>query len=1155
MEYWFPKSGNASKKLKLNKTRRGGQKFQRERLQTFTIMGNNTAGLKAKKDSLEALIHTLKRPSCIMLQETKLGQKEEFKLQNYQVFQKNRNVYGGGLLTAVDVGLNPMLISSKNEEAEVLTVQLEINHFKIRILNGYGPQEDDSLQNKLSFWMALDQEVLAAKSENCLVLIQMDANAKVGRKIIDKDPNSLTDNNGQKLLELCSRHELAILNADARCRGTITRYRVSKRSEEKSILDYMLVCKELYQYFESMVIDEERNLTLTKYIANKTTKKSVPSDHNPMFARFNIKYRKNRFREPRREIFNLKNGECQEKFFQDTSIGIKFQHCFWSTKNFEEKCTKFKNTLDDTLHKCFKKIRITKNGKAGGVRREVNQLIIEKNKLSLSLRTIQCKLGRCILENEINKIEEKIGKISASQNSDIVREAVKSLQTSGGSFSQLGMWKLKNLMCPKIKDPPMAKRDKNGSLITSPSLLKRVYLETYKERLKPREIKPELLDLFYLKSELWDLKLEELEANKTKLWSIEELERVLKSLKNNKTRDPQGLVNELFKPGIIGEDLKLGILELLNCIKIEQKIPKFMQEANITTIYKKKGSKQDLNNDRGIFVVGVLRMILDSLIYQDKYPLIDRQMSNSNIGARKNRNIRDHLFIVYAVINSVINGNAEPVDIQIYDVEKCFDVLWLKDCMLDLCENLPKSERDDKISLLYRMNIENQVAINTAVGQTERVNMPEIVMQGGKWGPLKCSNTMDKIGQKCEKGGKHLYRYNGKVNIMPLAMVDDLLVLAKCGEESKDVNIFVNSEIEMKKLRFHTPDKDGKSKCNTLHIGKKKMKCQDLEVHGCQMKKVENEEYLGDMIATNGKNTMNIEKRVSKGMGIISQIMDLLKNVNFGKHYFRIATTLRESMFVNGLITNCEVWHNLNESETKKFEELDRILIRKIFQVPSTCPVEALYLELGCIPLGITIRARRLNYLHHLVTRDKDEMLSKTFWTQWQYPVRGDWVLLVEEDLEMFGINNNLTWIKSKSKLSFKAIVKSKAKELALELLLNKKEKHSKMKNLQYTQIEMQKYLENENIKVSEARSVFKFRTRMMKCWGNFKGGRPPQKCPICKEQGSVDTQEHSFQCRVMKKLINIEGEYQKIFSDNVHEKIARTVGKIEKLREEILEE
>ena len=226
-----------------------------------------------------------------------------------------------------------------------------------------------------------------------------------------------------------------------------------------------------------MVIDEERNITLTKYISSKTLKKKTPSDHNPMFARFSIKYRKNKFKEPRREIFNLKNEECQGKFFKDTSTGVKFQNCFWSNRNFEEKCLKFKKTLDDTLHKCFKKIRITKTGKSGGTRREVNQLILQKNKLSLSISTIQCKLGRCIVENEINRLEEKIGEISASKNADIVREAVKILQTSGGSFSQLGMWKLKNLMCLKSGDPPMAKRDIDGTLITSP-VLKSVYLGT-----------------------------------------------------------------------------------------------------------------------------------------------------------------------------------------------------------------------------------------------------------------------------------------------------------------------------------------------------------------------------------------------------------------------------------------------------------------------------------------------------------------------------------------------------------------------------------------------------------------------------------------------------------------------------------------------------
>ena len=111
-----------------------------------------------------------------------------------------------------------------------------------------------------------------------------------------------------------------------------------------------------------------------------------------------------------------------------------------------------------------------------------------------------------------------------------------------------------------------------------------------------------------------------------------------------------------------------------------------------------------MNNDRGIFVVSVLRMILDSLIYEDKYTSLDENMSNSNVGGRKERNIRDHLFVVHGVINSVLNGEGESIDIQIYDVEKCFDSLWLEDCMLDLYDTLPPEARDDKLALVYKVN-------------------------------------------------------------------------------------------------------------------------------------------------------------------------------------------------------------------------------------------------------------------------------------------------------------------------------------------------------------------------------------------------------------------------------------------------------------------
>ena len=100
------------------------------------------------------------------------------------------------------------------------------------------------------------------------------------------------------------------------------------------------------------------------------------------------------------------------------------------------------------------------------------------------------------------------------------------------------------------------------------------------------------------------------------------------------------------------------------------------------------------------------------------------------------------------------------MDLAIYDIEKCFDALWLEDCMNDLHDTLPSEFHDDKLALLYESNRNNLVAVNTPVSQTDRINIPLVVMQGGTWGPIKCSNSIDKIGKKCFESGNHLYKYN-----------------------------------------------------------------------------------------------------------------------------------------------------------------------------------------------------------------------------------------------------------------------------------------------------------------------------------------------------------------------------------------------------------
>ena len=67
----------------------------------------------------------------------------------------------------------------------------------------------------------------------------------------------------------------------------------------------------------------------------------------------------------------------------------------------------------------------------------------------------------------------------------------------------------------------------------------------------------------------------------------------------------------------MGMDLKKGLGTLMNGIKSNVYFPEEMIKANISSIYKSKGSKLGLSNDRGIFFLGVVRKIWDKLIYQE----------------------------------------------------------------------------------------------------------------------------------------------------------------------------------------------------------------------------------------------------------------------------------------------------------------------------------------------------------------------------------------------------------------------------------------------------------------------------------------------------------------------------------------------------------
>ena len=135
---------------------------------------------------------------------------------------------------------------------------------------------------------------------------------------------------------------------------------------------------------------------------------------------------------------------------------------------------------------------------------------------------------------------------------------------------------------------------------------------------------------------------------------------------------------------------------------------------------------------------------MDRLIYNDEYEKIDKQLSDSNVGARKHRNIRDNIFVLNAITNSVVNGKEDPVDIQLFDVEKCFDALWVEECINDVYK---AGLKNDKLVLLYLENQRANIAIKNSRGKSDRTPISNIIMQGTVWGSFLCTVTMDKLGQ------------------------------------------------------------------------------------------------------------------------------------------------------------------------------------------------------------------------------------------------------------------------------------------------------------------------------------------------------------------------------------------------------------------------
>ena len=103
-------------------------------------------------------------------------------------------------------------------------------------------------------------------------------------------------------------------------------------------------------------------------------------------------------------------------------------------------------------------------------------------------------------------------------------------------------------------------------------------------------MRPDLEGLKVTKNEIFKLKIKLAEQTTSLPWKMSDLEGAFSQLKNNKSRDPDGYINEIFKCEVIGQNLKESLLTMFNKLKSQKQISYFMNVSNITTV-PKKGSR------------------------------------------------------------------------------------------------------------------------------------------------------------------------------------------------------------------------------------------------------------------------------------------------------------------------------------------------------------------------------------------------------------------------------------------------------------------------------------------------------------------------------------------------------------------------------------
>ena len=934
-----------------------------------------------------------------MLVETKLGEKEDIKIDGYEVRKMNRDENGGGVMILIRKELDniTIIVREDREVGESMWITIANGRNNIRIGVVYAPQESRTLLAKLKvMYKGIKEQIEEAKKQQQKVLIVGDFNCKIGDAI--KGNTEEVTKGGKLLLKMINKLDMKLVNGSSVCRGTWTRV----EGNHKSVLDYVIMNNEDLELVEDMLIDEERNIT--PY--HQSDERKIFTDHNAIMLKINWNMRYKRGEHSKISMNKNTKAKFKEKTMKGKLTNIWNKHD--APRDTQTKYTEWNEEVKRIAKETFTVKKVKKHD-----RKEIRMLKKKKKELKKQVRKATeeekgiLRIRKKLIDQHIEKYDKEVKRLRAIT---LASEIKKEKGFDGSAF-----WEYKKRNRGKKAEAMYAMKNEHGTIEENPSKIMDIYQKFYKNLLTEKKMQTEEGRKIEKGVEKYVATLEKT-AKKTKItpFTKEEYQKLKKELKAGKAADLQGWKYEMVANA--GDDLDDSMLKMLNDVTTNYVVPNQWREMVIKSIGKGKGDPRTMDSKRGLFLTNIVSKVAEKLIKNRNKTTIDSNLTPYQCGGVKNRGIGDNLFLVNSAVEEH-RKRKESLYILFTDLEKCFDQLWLKDCIKEIAEaGVPPEEA----YFIYLMNKDVKAYVDTPIGRTEAFEVNEIVRQGTVMAVDLCGVSTDKINRI--EGARDKDTTVSGVKIKYPVFVDDMVALGD-KETIERMEGKLKFLEEAKKFTFNI-DK-GKSEILVMKMNRgKPTEGPKVRVGKGEIQITNTYKYLGDQYDESGKNKSKIEKKMEKARYIVSEIKRSGSYGEVGEADTEIRIMLLQTVVKPTLLFNTETWINIRKEEWSKISSVHYEVLRKTFEQKHNTPYWGIIAETGIWPYMYEVVYKRLMFFHHLIHSEEKRIARKMVIHQMEKGDENTWYEGVRWWLQMLAMESTKEGVQKITKSRWKNILK-----------------------------------------------------------------------------------------------------------------------------------